>query len=124
MTRVLIVDDHEMIADGLSKWIQKTTQLEVIAVARNGRELLRKAHTSLPDIVILDHPMPQFDTRELIAELRHQIPSAHIVIYSMENGPGAIQELLRAGAAAYVLKSDPPEQLLAAIARLNGQLPH
>jgi len=124
MQRVLIADDHEQLARGLSRWVQKDGELEVVAAASDGFETLKKARAVLPDIVILDHPLPWLDTGELIAELLGISPSLQIVIYSMQNRPDVIMDLLRAGAAAYVLKSDPVEHLLAAIAALNRRSAH
>ncbi|MGN6868329.1 MAG: response regulator [Solirubrobacteraceae bacterium] len=114
-TRVLIADDQSMVRAGFRMLLSGEEDIEVVAEARDGREAVEKAARFDPTVVLMDIRMPELDgleaTRRIIAANR----SARILILTTFGLDEYIYEALSAGASGFVLKDDPPEQLIAAV---------
>jgi len=113
--KVLIVDDHAIVRDGLRQLLATETDIKVIGEAANGRDALMIVRKIVPDVIILDISMPQLGGLESISLLRSANPDSKVVILSMYSNESLAQETLKAGASGYVLKGDDSDELLAAI---------
>jgi DNA-binding NarL/FixJ family response regulator len=113
--RVLVADDQSMVRAGFRMLLSGEDDLEVVAEASNGLEAVEKARRFGPTVVLMDIRMPELDgleaTRRILAEDR----AARILILTTFDLDEYVYEALRAGASGFVLKDDPPEQLIAAI---------
>jgi DNA-binding NarL/FixJ family response regulator len=117
MTKALIVDDHPIVRAGLRRLLAGEPQLEVCEAA-SGREALNVVRERTPDVVILDLNLPGIGGLEVIARIRTIEPGARILVLSMHEDQIHVTRALQAGAAGYVTKNAPPEELLEAIRRV------
>ncbi|NVK46353.1 MAG: response regulator transcription factor [Rhodobacteraceae bacterium] len=114
-TRILIVDDHPMVAEGIRALLESFDDLEVVGTLCNGREAVDQIEELAPDVVLLDLNMPQMGgltATELLLERR---PETRILILSMHDSPEYIGAALSHGAMGYVLKDVPTEDVKEAI---------
>jgi DNA-binding NarL/FixJ family response regulator len=113
--RVLLVDDHKIIRDGLISLLQKQPDIEVVGEADNGRDAVRLAHELRPEIVVMDIGMPELNGIDATHRLRAECPDAKIIALSMHSNRRHASAMLAAGAQGYVLKDSAFEELVAAI---------
>jgi len=118
--KIMVVDDHEMIAEGVKKILDKNPKYRIVAKASNGREAIKLAQKHRPEIVIIDISMPELNGIEATLEIRKLFPDIKILIYTMHSDTAYISRVMTAGAAGYVVKSDPIEELLVAIDSINN----
>ena len=123
MTRILIADDHDVVRSGLRKILEAQPNWEVIAEACDGKEALLKAIETKPDIAVLDYSLPLVNGVEVTRQIRTQLPKTEVLIFTMYDNEAVIQQLLRAGARGYVVKTDAKRHLLAAIEALASHKP-
>jgi DNA-binding NarL/FixJ family response regulator len=114
-TRVLIADDQSMVRAGFRMLLSGEEDIEVVAEARDGREAVDKAARFDPTVVLMDIRMPELDGLEATRRIIAANPSARILILTTFGLDEYIYEALTAGASGFVLKDDPPEQLIAAV---------
>jgi len=113
--RVLVVDDHRMVREGLRSFLEVQDDLEVVGEAADGAEAVARAEELVPDVVLLDLRMPGTDGVAALREMTARgIPSRVLVITSFTE-PAAVLPAVRAGAAGYVYKDVDPPALAAAI---------
>jgi two-component system response regulator NreC len=113
---MIIVDDHAMVRSGLRMLLSGTEDMEVIAEASDGDEGIRTAIELKPDVVLMDLSMPQGkDGLTAAAELKELLPDTAILILTMHDDDEYLFRAIHAGAAGYVLKNAPHEELLTAI---------
>ena len=115
MTRLLIVDDHVAIRQGLKQMFATVPGIEVVGVAADGRQAVSKADQLKPDVVLMDIEMPNVDGVEATRRITATHPSSRVVILTASNDRRRIQNALRAGAAGYVLKHSEPDQVVRAV---------
>lgn len=120
--RVLVADDHEIVRKGVCALIASHPGWEVCGEASDGREAVRKVAQLKPDIVILD--MPSLNGLEATRQILHQNPRQRILILSITESQQTIQEVLTAGARAYVSKSDAAKDLIIALEELQHGRPY
>jgi two-component system, NarL family, response regulator NreC len=113
--RVLLADDHVTVRHGLKLLIDSQHDMTVVAEASDGAAAVSRALECRPDIVVMDVSMPGMNGLVATQALRRMLPSAAIVTLTRHADDAYLQELLRAGASAYVLKQSPPTELLQAI---------
>jgi DNA-binding NarL/FixJ family response regulator len=113
--RVLVADDQSMVRAGFRMLLAEEADIDVVAEASNGREALDKAARFHPTVVLMDIRMPELDGLEATRRILAADPTARILILTTLDLNEYIYEALRAGASGFVLKDDPPEQLIAAI---------
>jgi DNA-binding NarL/FixJ family response regulator len=113
--RVLVADDQSMIRAGFRMLLKDEEGIEVVAEAEDGAEAIEKAARFDPNVVLMDIRMPKLDGLEATRRILAADPAARILILTTFDLDEYIYEALRAGASGFVLKDDPPEQLIAAI---------
>lgn len=113
--RVLIVDDHAIVRQGLRALIESRTDMKVIGEASHGRDALKVARVQVPDVVVMDITMPELNGIEATRQLLKCLPDARVVGLSMHSERRLVVEMLRAGASAFVLKEYVFDELLNAI---------
>ncbi|MBW2369932.1 MAG: response regulator transcription factor, partial [Deltaproteobacteria bacterium] len=121
--KIMVVDDHGMIAEGVKKTLYKNPKYRIVAKASNGHEAIKLAQKHRPEIVIMDISMPELNGIEATLELRKLFPDIKILIYTMHSDTAYISRVMTAGARGYVLKSDPVDELLIGLDTIhNGGL--
>jgi DNA-binding NarL/FixJ family response regulator len=118
--RVLVADDQSMVRAGFRMLLAGEEDIEVVAEASNGLEAVDKAARFQPTIVLMDIRMPELDGLEATRRILAADDDARILILTTFDLDEYVYEALRAGASGFVLKDDPPEQLLAAVRTVAG----
>ena len=118
--RVLVADDQSMVRAGFRMLLGEEADIEVVAEASNGLEAIDKAARFRPTVVLMDIRMPELDGLEATRRILAADDAARILILTTFDLDEYVYEALRAGASGFVLKDDPPEQLLAAIRIVAG----
>jgi DNA-binding NarL/FixJ family response regulator len=118
-TLVMIVDDHQIVRDGLKAILHNEEGIGVIAEAENGRNALRSAEEFKPDIVIMDIAMPDMNGIDATRRITAEHPGAKILILSMHHDKRLIIEVFNAGARGYLLKDCAAKELMNAIRTLQ-----
>ncbi|HEY8236926.1 MAG TPA: response regulator transcription factor [Gaiellaceae bacterium] len=113
--RVLIVDDHAVIREGLRAFLELQDRMEVIGEAGDGREAIEEAERLRPDVILMDLVMPRLDGVEAMRELHEQVPAARVIVLTSFLDDERLVPALRAGAAGYLLKNVEPQELARAI---------
>jgi DNA-binding NarL/FixJ family response regulator len=113
--RVLVADDQSMVRAGLRMLLSDEPDIEVVAQADNGREAVAQAARFRPHVVLMDIRMPELDGLEATRRILAADESAHVLVLTTFNLDEYVFEALRAGASGFVLKDDPPEQLIEAV---------
>jgi len=116
--KILIVDDHPIVRAGVGRLLAAESEIEV-REATNGREALSIYRELQPTLVILDLNLPGIGGLEVLARLKAADPDARVLVLSMHDDEIHVTRTLRAGAAGYVTKNAPPEELLEAIGRVT-----
>lgn len=113
--RLLLVDDHPIVLDGIKTHLSEQKELEVVGEATNGQDALRKAKLLLPDVVLMDITMPHMNGLEATAQLRKLVPASKVLILTMHESREYIAHIMRLGARGYLLKDCSPAELVLAI---------
>ena len=122
-TRVLIADDHPLMRSGLRRLLAADSELQVVAEAATGEEVLRLTAELRPDLVLLDISMPGGNGIETTRTLKAAHPKVLVLFLTMHEEEGMLQEALRVGGAGYVVKrADEPEILRAIHAVCRGNV--
>jgi len=124
ITRILIADDHEVVRSGLRNILDAQGRFEVVAEAADGREAVRKAAETKPDVAIVDYSLPLINGIEATRQIRARNPKTEILIFTMHDSETLIRELLKAGARGFLLKSDAKLNLINAIEALAAHKPY
>jgi DNA-binding NarL/FixJ family response regulator len=117
---VLVADDQAMIRAGFRMLLADEQDIEVVAEAHNGLEAVEKAARFHPTVVLMDIRMPELDGLEATRRILAADPEARVLILTTFDLDEYVYEALSAGASGFVLKDDPPEQLIAAIRTVAG----
>ena len=113
--RVLVADDQSMVRAGFRMLLSGEEDIEVVAEASNGKEAVEKAARFDPTVVLMDIRMPELDGLEATRRILAADPDARVLVLTTFDLDEYVYEALRAGASGFVLKDDPPEQLIAAV---------
>jgi DNA-binding NarL/FixJ family response regulator len=113
--RVLVADDQSMVRAGFRMLLSGEKGIEVVAEAANGLEAVEKADRFDPTVVLMDIRMPELDGLEATRRILAADPDARVLVLTTFDLDEYVYEALRAGASGFVLKDDPPEQLISAI---------
>jgi DNA-binding NarL/FixJ family response regulator len=104
--QLLVVDDHPLLREGIAAIIINQTDIELVAEASNGREAIEKFRSHRPDVTLMDLQMPDMSGIDAIISIRQEFPEARIIVLTTYAGDVLAQRALKAGAQAYMLKSD------------------
>jgi DNA-binding NarL/FixJ family response regulator len=113
--RVVLADDHPVVRDGLAALLASVPGIDVVATAGTGREAVRAVVTQRPDVAVLDIQMPELDGVGATGELARTAPEVAVLVLTMFDDDDSVFAALRAGAAGYVLKGAPQEEIVRAI---------
>jgi DNA-binding NarL/FixJ family response regulator len=113
--RVLLADDHRLMREGTAALLRSDERIEVVGLARDGREALRMSEARRPDVVLLDLEMPVVGGIEACAALRERLPSTEVMILTVSENEPDLYAALRVGASGYLLKDMPPAELVEAV---------
>ncbi len=113
--RILLADDHETVREGLRMILNAQPDMQVVATAGDGRDAVTQAEAISPDVVIMDISMPGLNGLAATTQLMARCPSARVLTLTRHADNSYLQQLMRAGAAGYVLKQSRPAELLHAI---------
>lgn len=120
LTRVLVVDDHPVVREGLRAILALTCDIAVGAMARNREELLAELGRGHFDLVILDLSLAGASGFSLVAELKERFPHLPVLVFTYHDERQLLVHALKQGASGYVTKDSPPDELLVAIRRIAG----
>jgi DNA-binding NarL/FixJ family response regulator len=121
--RVLIADDHEIVRRGVRAILESRENIEIIGEAVNGREAVNKAAALRPDLIVMDHSMPELDGLEAAIQIRQILPKVPILILSMHEEQLLVDALRLVGAQGFVPKAECANRLLEGVdALIRGEL--
>jgi DNA-binding NarL/FixJ family response regulator len=115
MIKVLSVDDHALLREGIAALVNAESDMKLIAEATNGQEAIEKFRLHRPDITLMDLQMPAMNGIEATIGIRSEFPSARIIVLTTYAGDVQVLRALRAGAQGYILKGHVRRELLDAI---------
>ena len=113
--RILLVDDHPIVRQGLKTLLEGHAGWKVVGEASDGVEAVEKAKNLKPDVMVLDVTMPKMNGLEACRLLRRQAPQLEILFVTQHDSPQMMREAIDAGARGYVVKSNAARDLLAAV---------
>ena len=115
LIRVLIVDDHFVVRQGLAALLVARNGMIVVGEATNGRDAVAQAHELQPDVILMDMMMPEVDGPQAIAQIKAENPGARILVLSSFGESKNVTAAMHAGAMGYLLKDSSPDDLFHAI---------
>lgn len=121
-TRVLLVDDHRVVAQGLCVMLEQETDLKVVGIAEDGRTALSMVQQLSPDVVVIDIAMPDLNGIEATAQIVKDHPRTRVVGLSTHNEAKYVRAMLEAGAHGYVTKDTAADELLRAVRNVTRDL--
>jgi DNA-binding NarL/FixJ family response regulator len=113
--RILVVDDHPVIRQGLVAMLSSQSDFEVVGEAGNGIEVLEKAAELLPDVILLDLDMPEMNGLEALTRLQKVAPESRVLVFTAYGPSERSAKVVQAGAKGYLLKGAPPAEVYRAI---------
>jgi len=120
MIRILIADDHGVVAEGLKSLIEEQGDLQVVAVVGDGREAVRLAHELHPDVVLMDLSMPELNGADATRAILERDPRCRVIVLSMYAQREYVRRALKAGAAGYVVKRSAAKEVVEAIRAVHA----
>ena len=118
--RVLVVDDHAVVREGLRTFLELQEGIEVAGEAADGEEAIEAAERLRPDVVLMDLVMPALDGLAAMRALRERVPGARVIVLTSFADDDKLLPALRAGAAGYLLKNAEPQELARAVRAANA----
>jgi len=115
LVRVLVVDDQQLVRDGIASLLRVQEGITVIGTAMNGQEALEQAMTLRPDVILMDVRMPVMNGVEATIQILREVPSCCILMLTTFDDEEYVREALRAGARGYLLKDLPAQDLARAV---------
>jgi DNA-binding NarL/FixJ family response regulator len=118
--RVMAVDDHPLLREGLAALINNHDGMTLVAQAANAQEGITEFRKHQPDVTLMDLRLPDQSGIEAMRAIRAEFPEARVIVLTTFEGDVEIQRALEAGARAYILKNMPPKELLEVIEQVHG----
>jgi len=119
--KVLIVDDHQVVREGLRRILELDKGIEVVGEARSGEEAIAKVGSTIPNVVIMDLKMPGIDGIKATEEIKKRVPDTNVLILTLYS-EDFVRQAVEAGASGYLLKDSDCEQIMKAIHQVNDGL--
>jgi DNA-binding NarL/FixJ family response regulator len=117
--RILIVEDHPVMRLGLTKLLESQNDMELVGTAENGTSAILKAAELMPDVIVLDLVLPDMDGPEVILRIKENDGDTHIIVFSSYSYGEIVHQAIKAGASGFVVKDQPPEEILHAIREVS-----
>jgi len=118
--RVLSVDDHPLVREGIGTIINGQADMSLAGTASNGREGIEAFRALQPDVTLMDLRLPDLSGLEVTIAIRSEFPDARVIVLTTFDGDVDVQRALKAGARGYLLKSMPPQQMLYMIRQVHA----
>src|SRR5580700_3301147 len=118
--RILAVDDHSLIREGIATFIASQSDMRLVAEAANGREAIQQFREHRPDITLMDLQMPEMNGLDAMATIRGEFPDAKIIVLTTYTGDVQILRALKSGAYGYLLKNTFHKELVDAIRAVHA----
>ncbi|HWZ30899.1 MAG TPA: response regulator transcription factor [Bryobacteraceae bacterium] len=118
--RVLSVDDHALLREGIAAIINSQPDMELVSQASNGNEAIQQFREHQPDVTLMDLRLPDLSGIDAMIAIREQFPEARIIMLTTFEGDVEIQRALEAGARAYLLKTTPPREVAEVIRQVHA----
>src|SRR5271166_2985385 len=115
LIRILTVDDHALLREGIAALVKAEPDMELVAEATDGEEAIKQFRRHRPDITLMDIQMPNMNGTEAISRIRQEFPDAKILVLSTYSGDVQVLHAIKAGARGYLLKGNVRTELLEAI---------
>jgi DNA-binding NarL/FixJ family response regulator len=120
MIDIVLVDDHEMVRDGLRRMLESQQDLRVVGAYGDGAGVLASCRGAAPDVAVIDVTLPGLDGIETARRMHERCADTHILMLSMHGGSEHIYQAMQAGAMGYVLKESAGAELIAAIRAVHA----
>jgi DNA-binding NarL/FixJ family response regulator len=118
--RILTVDDHPLLREGIAALVNAEPDMELVAEASNGEEAIKQFRLHHPDITLMDIQMPNMNGTEAISRIRSEFPNAKIIVLSTYSGDVQVLRAIKAGARGYIVKGYVHRELLEAIRSVHA----
>lgn len=118
MTKIIIADDHQLVAEGLKAIVEQNHNHRVISIASNGAELLKQLEVVQPELILLDIDMPVMNGMEALPLIKKKYPEVKIIVLTMHEEKSLVKKFTSLGAQGFVVKSTDQDELLTAIKRV------
>jgi DNA-binding NarL/FixJ family response regulator len=118
--RILIADDHGVVAEGLKHVVEAQPDMQVVSLAVDGREAVRQARDLQPDVVLMDLSMPELNGADATRAILERDPKCRVIVLSMYSEREYVRRALKAGAAGYVVKRSAAKEVVDAIRAVHA----
>lgn len=118
--RILVVDDHPIVREGVDALVRRHTDMRIVAQATNGREGIEQFRAHIPDVTLMDLQMPEMNGLDALIAIRGEFPEARIIVLTTYTKDAQVMRAIKAGACAYLLKNALHKELLDTIRAVHA----